>query len=105
MTEFSDDDCVVLDEAVTIDCEGITSTYEFWRRYVKGADVYSPHIFGRNFIALRDAFWGGPGMPRYREIRFKNSQALAPFENFLGALQTLAQEEAAKPAGFRLILE
>ena len=106
MTDFDDDDFEVLDEAVTIDCEGVYSIYEFWRRYVEGADVASLHIFGRNFHALNDAFWGGPGMPRYRVVRFRNSQALAQFGNLLGALQNLAKElEERALHGFRLILE
>ena len=85
-------------ETITIDCAGVTSTGEFWQRYIEATNPDGAEIFGRNLDALWDAIQGGgPGWPGNVRLVFANADALAPLRTgdgseFLPSLKRLAAE-------------
>lgn len=62
---------------ISIDCSGVTTEEEFWRRYLDAVQPEGAHLFGRNL----DAFWdaielGGPGRPGDVALVFSNTGGL-----------------------------
>ena len=82
---------------VVVDCRGVTSAEELWRRYVETGQIRDPAMFGRNL----DAFWdtvesGGPGCPMAATVTFLHSEELADLRtsdggSFLDELRTISQ--------------
>lgn len=85
-------------KTIYIDCRGVTSTAEVWRRYAEAAQPEGADVFGRNL----DAFWdaiegGGPGWPGEARLAFTNSSDLAHLRlsdgsSFLDGLRTIASQ-------------
>jgi ribonuclease inhibitor len=85
-------------KTIYIDCQGVTSAQEVWRRYLEAAQPEGSDTFGCNL----DAFWdaiegGGPGWPGDVELVFINTRDLAPLQlshgaSFLEGLQSLASK-------------
>ncbi|WP_418136699.1 barstar family protein [Agrobacterium sp. El2ro-1b] len=83
---------------IHIDCSDVSSTEEFWQRYVDTVEPRDSGLFGRNL----DAFWdavegGGPGYPGEVSLVFMNSAHLSGLKTrngvaFLDALKTIADE-------------
>lgn len=70
-------DCPFM-KTVIIDCAGVTSTDEFWRRYVDAVQPEGREQFGCNL----DAFWdalegGGHGWPGDVTLDFQHTNALS----------------------------
>lgn len=83
---------------IYIDCLGVRSADEVWRRYLDAARPEGAKIFGCNL----DAFWdaiegGGPGWPGEVKLVFTNTSDLAPLRlpkggSFLKGLRRIARE-------------
>jgi hypothetical protein len=83
---------------LVVDCRGVTSCAELWRRYVETGQIRDPATFGRNL----DAFWdaierGGPGRPTAATVTFLHSEELAALRmngggSFLEALRAISQD-------------
>jgi ribonuclease inhibitor len=85
-------------KTVYIDCAGVTSGDELWRRYLDSARPDGADLFGRNL----DAFWdavegGGPGYPGEVRLVFEHSHALAALRlrdgsSYLDHLRKMARD-------------
>ncbi len=60
-----------------IDCTGIESPDDLWRRYLSAVPAQSPESFGYTLDSFWDAVqWQGPGWPGECELVFRNVEAL-----------------------------
>ncbi|KAB2711806.1 barstar family protein [Brucella intermedia] len=81
-----------------IDCTGIKSADELWRRYLSAVPAENPEAFGYTLDSFWDAVqWQGPGWPGECELVFQNVDALAKLKTrggqpFLEAFIRLANE-------------
>ncbi len=81
---------------IVIDCAGLGSEEEFWRKYLAVAKPEYAESFGCNL----DAFWdavdgGGPGWPGENcELRFVNTAPLEAWRDgyFLRAIREIARD-------------
>ena len=85
-----------------IDCAGVTSTDEFWQRYLDATQADGAQHFGRNLDAFWDAVEGrGPGWPGLVKLVFVNSDDLSALtnragtESFLTSLRQIASKVTA----------
>jgi RNAse (barnase) inhibitor barstar len=87
---------------IIIDCSGVCSTEEFWKRYLDAAKPEGAAMFGRNL----DAFWdaiegGGPGWPGKVSLVFMHTAHLSGLQarsgsvSFLDALKAIADQTSA----------
>lgn len=73
-------------KTIIVDCSGVSSPDEFWRRYLDATRPDGEEHFGRNL----DAFWdaiegGGPGWPGEVMLAFQHTDALAELRTAGGA--------------------
>lgn len=84
-------------KTINIDCAGVSSTDEFWRRYLDATRPDGGEHFGRNL----DAFWdaiegGGPGWPGEVVLAFQHTESLSALRtsaggSFLDGLRQVAE--------------
>jgi hypothetical protein len=83
---------------IYIDCRGVRSAEELWRRYIEAAKPDGAHLFGRNLDAFRDAIYGGgPGWPGNARLVFTNTidlefLTLPDGRSFLDGLKQIARD-------------
>ena len=60
-----------------IDCTGVETPDDLWRRYLDAVPAIDPGSFGFTLDSFWDAVqWGGPGYPGDCELVFTNVEAL-----------------------------
>ena len=99
------DVCPIRDHAgmktVTIDCAGVSSTEEFWLRYLDATQPEGRVHFGRNLNAFWDAIeGGGPGWPGEVVLEFQHADALSALSvadsgSLLDGLREIAEKTTA----------
>lgn len=83
---------------IIIDCAGVSSSEEFWERYLDATRPDGGEHFGRNL----DAFWdaiegGGPGWPGEVMLEFQHTGALSELRtaagtSFVDGLRQVAEQ-------------
>lgn len=72
-------------QVIYVECAGVQSEREFWKRYLDALKLEGADLFGCNLDALWDALeGGGPGWPGEVKIVLNNSAQLSKLEKKAG---------------------
>jgi len=81
-------------QTIEVDCAGVRTEGEFWRRYLEVVRPEGADIFGRNLHAFDDALVGGPGWPGEVQLHFTHTSHLKALHSgaFLAVLKDIVAE-------------